>query len=99
MKYLNLECYNVGLGCEFTSSVSYKKDNLLLEWTLNFQINFFLHLHEAVHMLCKPLPLLVRMKQLPPYTIASKIQITLILKNIFKAPSLSCYLIMIVQIL
>ena len=50
-------------------------------------------------MLCKPLPLLVRMKQLPPYTIASKIQITLILKNIFKAPSLSCYLIVIVQIL
>ena len=50
MKYLNLECDNLD------TSVSYKKDNPLLESTLNFQISFE-HLVEAVHILYKPLPL------------------------------------------
>ena len=39
------------------------------------------------------------MKQLPPYTIGCKTQITLIFKNIFKAASLSCYIIVTVKIL
>ena len=39
------------------------------------------------------------MKQLPPYTIGCKTQITLIFKNIFKAASLSCYIIATVKIL
>ena len=99
MKYLNLECDNVGLECGFTSFVSYKKDNPLLQLTLNFQISYVLHLDEAVHILCKPLPLSVWMKQLSPYAIGSKTQIVLIFKNIFKAASLSCYLIVIVKIL
>ena len=99
MKYLNLEWDDVGLECGFTSSVSYKKDNPLLELTLNFQISFALHLDEAVHILYKPLSLSVWMKQLPPYTIGFKTQIALIFKNIFKAASLSCYLIVIVKIL
>ena len=88
MKYLNLEWDNVGLEYGFTSSVSYKKDNPLLELTLNFQINFVLHLHGATWM-----------KQLPPYTIGCKTQIALIFKNEFKAASLSCYLIVIVKII
>ena len=101
MKYLNLKCDNVGLECGFTSSVSYKKDNSLLELTfkLNFQISFVLHLDEAIHRLNKPLPLSVWIKQLPPYAIGCKTQIALIFKNIFKAASLSCYLIVIVKIL
>ena len=99
MKYLILQCDNLGLECGFTSSVSYKKDNPLLELTLNFQISFALHLDEAVHILYKPLSLSVWMKQLPPYTIGFKTQIALIFKNIFKAASLSCYLIVIVKIL
>ena len=53
MKYLNLEWDNVGLEYGFTSSVSYKKDNPLLELTLNFQISFVLHLDEAVQILYK----------------------------------------------
>ena len=72
--------------------MSYKKDNPLLELTLNFQISFE-HLDEAVHILYKLLPLSVWMKQLPPYTIVCKTQITLIFKNIFKAASLSSYII------
>ena len=88
MKYLNLEWDDVGLECGFTSSVSYKKDNPLLELTLNFQINFVLHLHGATWV-----------KQLPPCTIVCKTQIALIFKNIFKAASLSCYLIVIVKML
>ena len=99
MKYVNLECDNVGFECGFKSSVSYKKDNPLLKLTLNFQISFVIHLHEAVHILYKPLTLSVWMKQLPPYTIGCKTQIALIFKNIFKAASLSCYLIVIVKIL
>ena len=80
MKYLNLECDNVGLESGFTSSVFYKKDNHLLEFALNFQINFVLHLHEVVHILYKPFTLPVRIKQLPPYTIGCKTQIALIFK-------------------
>ena len=72
MKYLNLEWDNVGLEYGFTSSVSYKKDNPLLELTLNFQISFVLHLDEAVRILNKPLPLSIWMKQLPPYAIGCK---------------------------
>ena len=98
MKYLNLEYDNVGLECGFTSSVYYKKDNPLLELTLNFQISFE-HLDEAIHILNKPLPLSVCMKQLPPYTIVCKTQINLIFKNIFKAASLSCYITVRVKIL
>ena len=95
MKYLNVEYDNVGLECGFTSSVSYKKDNFLLELTfkLNFQIGFVLHKDEAIHILNKPLPQSVWMKQLPPYAIGCKTQIALIFKYIFKAASLSCYLI------
>ena len=66
-------------------SVSYKKDNSLLELTLNFQISFVLHLDEAVPILQKSLPLSVGMKQLPLYTIGCKTQIALIVVNIFKA--------------
>ena len=99
MKYLNLEWDNVRLECGFTSSVSYKKNQPLLEITWNFQISFMLHLDEAVHILYKPLPLSFWMKQLPPYTIGCKTQIALIFKNIFKAASLSCYLIVIAKIL
>ena len=40
------------------TSVSYKKDNLSLDLTLNFQISFE-HLDEAVHTSYKPLPLSV----------------------------------------
>ena len=99
MKYLNLEWDNVGLECGFTLFISYKKDNPLLELTLNFQISFVFHLDEAVHILYKPLPLSVWMKQLQPYTIACKTQIALIYKNVFNTASLSCYLIVIVKIL
>ena len=42
---------------DLDKSVSYKKDNFLLELTLNFQIRFVLHLDEALLILCKPLPL------------------------------------------
>ena len=98
MKYLNLEWDNVGLECGFTLFISYKKDNPLLELTLNFQISFVLHLDEAVHILYKSLPLSVWMKQLPPYTIGRKTKIAWIIKNIFKAVSLSCYIIVIVKI-
>ena len=98
MKYLNLEWDNVGLECGFTLFISYKKDNPLLELTLNFQISFE-HLDEAVHILCKPLPLSVWMKQLPPYTIGCKTQIALIFKNIFKTASLSCYIIVTAKVL
>ena len=41
---------------DLDTSVSYKKDNPLLELTLNFQISFE-HLDEAVHILYEPLPL------------------------------------------
>ena len=73
MKYLNLECENVGLEwkLQLDTSVSYKKDNLSLDLTLNFQISFE-HLDEAVHISYKPLPLSVWTKQLPPYTIGCK---------------------------
>ena len=98
MKYLKLE-WDVGLKCGFTSSVSYKKNNPLLELTLIFQISFVSHLDEAVHLLCKPLPPLVWMKQPPSYTIGCKTQNALIFKNIFKTASLSCYLIVIVKTL
>ena len=93
MKYLNLECDNVGLKCGFTSSVSYNRDSFLLELTLNFQISFVLHLDEAVHTLNNSLPLSVWMKQLSPFAIGCKTQIVLICENIFKATSLSCHLI------
>ena len=63
MKYLNLEWDNVGLECGFTLFISYKKDNPLLELTLNFQISFVLHLDEAVHILYKPLPLIVGLNE------------------------------------
>ena len=93
MKYLNLECDNVGLKCEFTSSVSNKKDSSLLELTLNYQISFVLHLDEAVHTLNNSLPLSVWMKQLSLFAIGCKTQIVLICENIFKAASLNCHLI------
>ena len=99
MKYLNLECDNMGLERGFTSSVSYKKDNRSLELPLNFQISFVLHLHEAAHILYKPLPLSVWMKQLPTYTISFKNHIVLIFKNIVKTVSVSCCLIAIVKTL
>ena len=83
---------------DLDTSVSYKKDNPLLELTLNVQISFE-HLDEAVHILYKPLPLSVWMKQLPPYTIGCKNQIALIFENIFKTASLSCYIIETVKIL
>ena len=98
MKYLNLEYDNLGLECGYISSVYYKKDNPLLELTLIFQISFE-HLDEAIHILNKLLPLSVWMKQLPPYTIVCKTQITLIFKNIFKAASLICYTTVTVKIL
>ena len=44
---------------DLDTSVSYKKDNFLLELTLNFQIRYVLHLDEAAHILCKPLTLSV----------------------------------------
>ena len=47
---------------------------------------------KAVHILNKPLPLSVWMKQLPPYTVGCKTQITLVFKNMFKAASLSCFI-------
>ena len=78
--------------------MSYKKDKPLLELTLNFQISFE-YLDEAVHILYKPLPLPVWMKQLPPYTIGCKTQITLIFKNIFKAASFCCYITVTVKLL
>ena len=56
---------------DLDTSVSYRKDTPLLELTLNVQISFD-HLDEAVHILYKPLPLSVWMKQLPPYTIGCK---------------------------
>ena len=83
---------------DLDTSVSYKKDNPLQELTLNFQIRFE-HLDKAVHILYKPLPLSVWMKQLPPYTIGCKNQIALIFENIFKTASLSCYIIETVKIL
>ena len=89
----------MGLEYGFTSSVSYKKDNPLLELTLNFQISFVLHLDEALHILYKSLSLSVWMKQLPPYTIGCQTQFVSIFKNIFKAASLNCYLIVKVKTL
>ena len=80
MKYLNLEWDNVGLECGFTLFISYKKDNPLLELTLNFQISFVLHLDEAVHILYKSLALSIWMKQLPLYTIVCETQVALFLK-------------------
>ena len=44
---------------------------------------------EAVHILHKPLPLLMWLKQLPPYTIGCKTQIALTFWNIFRAASSS----------
>ena len=44
---------------DLNTFVSYKKDNPLLELTLNFQISFE-HLDEAVHILYKPLPLYMK---------------------------------------
>ena len=38
---------------DLDTSVSYKKDNPLVQLTLNFQISFE-HLEEAVHILYKP---------------------------------------------
>ena len=75
-----------------------KKDNPLPKLTFNFQISFLLHLDEAFHILYKPLPLSVWMKQLPLYTIACKTQIVLIFWNILKAASWSCYIIVAVKI-
>ena len=100
MKYLNIECDNVGSEWKLhlNTSVSYKKDNPLLELTLNFQISFE-HQDEPVHILYKSLPLLVWMKQLRPYTIGCKTQVTLIFKNIYKAANLSCYITGTVKIL
>ena len=51
MKYLNIECDNVGSEWKLhlNTSVSYKKDNPLLELTLNFQISFE-HQDEDVHL-------------------------------------------------
>ena len=43
-------------NCDLHTSVSYQKVNFLLELTLYFQIRFVLHIDEAVHILCKPLP-------------------------------------------
>ena len=43
---------------DLDTSVSYKKDNPLLELTLNFQISSE-HLYEAIDILYKPLPLSV----------------------------------------
>ena len=79
--------------------MSYKKDNFLLELTLNFQIRFVLHLDEALLILCKPLPLSPWMEQLPLYTIGYKTQIALLFQNIFKTASLSCYIIVTVKII
>ena len=64
-----------------------------------FQISFVLHLDEAVHILYKPLPLSIWMKEVPPKTIRCKTQIALIFKNIFKAASLSCYIFVTIKIL
>ena len=99
MKYLNLECDNAGIKRGYTSSVSDKKDNPLLELTLNFQIRFVLHVPEAVHILYKPLTLSAWMKQLPWYSIVCKTQIALIFKNIFKTAILRYYLNVIVKVL
>ena len=38
------------------------------------------------------------MKQLPPHTIGCKTQVALIFKNVFKAASLSCYIIVKVKL-
>ena len=88
--------YNENYDLE--TSVSYKKDNPLLELTLNFQISPE-HLDEAVHLLYKLWPLSVWMKQLPPCTIGCKTQITSISQNMFKVASLSCYITVTVKIL
>ena len=93
LKYLNPECDNVRLEFGFRLPVSHKKDNSLLELTLNFQISFVLHPHEAVHILNKALPLSVWIRQLPLYAIGCKTKIDLIFGDIFKAASFCCYLI------
>ena len=80
------------------TSVSYKNENYLLELILNFQVSFE-HLDEVAHILYKPLPLPVWMEQLPPCTIGCKTQIILIFKNIFKATSLSCCIIVTEKII
>ena len=51
---------------------------------------------EAFGVLYKPLPLSVWLKQLPPYTIGCKTQIAV---NIFKAASLSFYIIVAKKII
>ena len=64
----------------------YSTRKIFAAWT--FQINFVLHLDEAIHILNNPLPLPVWMKQLPSYAIGSETQIVLIFKNTVKAASL-----------
>ena len=101
MKYLKHECNNVTLEwkLQFRYICSLKERQSLTRITLNFQITYVLHLDKAIHILYNPLRLSVWMKQPPPYTIGCKTQIALIFKNIFKAASLSCYLIVIVKII
>ena len=73
--------WNKNENYDLDTSVSYKKDSPLLKLTLRkstFQISFVLHLDEAVHILYKPLPLPIWMKQVPSYTIGCKTQIALI---------------------
>ena len=54
---------------------------------------------EAVHILYRLLPLSILVKQLPPYTIDCRTQIAIISWNMFKAASLSYYLIVTMKIL
>ena len=61
--------------------------------------NIFCAHDQGVYILYKPLPLSIRMKQLPPYTIVCKTQIVLIFWNIFKAASLSSYIIVTIRLL
>ena len=101
MKYLKHECNNVTLEwkLQFRYICSLKERQSLTRITLNFQITFVLHLDKAIHILYNPLRLSVWMKQPPPYTIGCKTQIALIFKNIFKAASLSRYIVQTVKIL
>ena len=57
----------------------------------------FVH-DEAFHILYKPLPLSIWMKQLPLYPVGCKTQIALIFWNIFKAAVLRCYIIVTTKI-
>ena len=99
MKYLNLECENVGLEwkLQFRYICILQERQSLTRIT--FQISFVLHLDEAIHILCNPLPQSVWIKQLPSYTIGCKTQIVLIFKNSFKAASLSWCTIVTVKVL